>query len=374
MAFQPRTGNSGNRAPQSSQKPKFVYKERSIESVKERAERQGARFDSPFKNEFDTFRARVGDNTIRILPPTWDNHDHYAYQLWVHRYIGPDNSTYLCPWKMLKKKCPVCEAEKTSRAAGELDEAKQLAPGEQFACWIINRDEDESSPPIIYPMSWTMDRDIAALSIDKRKGKLLLIDHPHKGYDITFKRQGTGVKTKYFGTAIDREATPISDDGDKQEEILQFIGENPIPDTLKFYPYDYLLNVISGGTEERDVELDEQEEDNSNPIIAEEETEAEAENEEEEAHSSMRRPQQRVTRQPVRTQPKEEESEEEQEVHKRPIQRKPVAARRSIENEEMEEENQDHDPETGEVFDEEDEEQAPPPPRRGVAPRQNRMR
>src|ERR1700693_6132381 len=89
----------------------FSYTPRDPDKVKERAEQTGSRFDSPFIDRFDTFRPKVGDNLIRILPPTWDDHDHYGFDIWVHSYIGPDNGTYLCLNKMQNKPCPICKAQ-----------------------------------------------------------------------------------------------------------------------------------------------------------------------------------------------------------------------------------------------------------------------
>lgn len=371
MAFKPRPAGrpaGTTRRPAPAKKAGgFVYHERSVDSVKARAERQGGGFETPYKN-VDLFRPKAGDNRIRILPPTWEPHDHYALQVWVHAYMGQDSSTYLCPYKMLKKKCPICEAQKEAQAAGEADEAKAFAPKEQFVCWVVNRDEDEDAPPQLYAMSWTMDRDIAALCHDKRKGKILMIDHPDKGFDLSFKRQGQGFKTRYFGMAIDRESSPISDDPDKQEEVLAFIQENTIPNLLAYRDYNYLAAVIQGGAEESDPELDETEgeevdgeevADDTSEEYDEEaaaEAEAESENEAEEARQSMARDRARPkpTRPAARRAPPPEEEVEED---------PPFETDGDAEDEVTEEE---YDPETGEVYDDEPEaeEDNPPPPRR----------
>jgi hypothetical protein len=379
MAFKPAARTSSSK-PVAKKPSGFVYHPRSAEAIKARAERTGGRFDSPFKDNTDTFRPKVGDNLIRILPPTWEPHDHYGFQIWVHRRIGPDSSTYLCPREMLNKKCPVCEAEKESRDAGETDEAKALAPAEQFVCWIVDRDDDN---PIakIYPLSWTQDRDLAALCHNPRKGQVLLIDHPDKGYDIIIKRHGQGLNTKYQ-FAVDREKTPISDDGKVQQEILDFITENPVPTMLKYYSYEYLENVLSGGAEEADPELDETD------TEAAEEAEAESDNEEEEAQTAARgrkRPRAEPEEEEVEEEVAEDEegvveAEEEEEVEEEPTPRR-VAAKRPVatakrparrpepEPEEEEEETveetdeEEYDPETGEIIEEEE-----VAPRRPVRP------
>jgi hypothetical protein len=239
-----------------SQRSGYVYRPRSVEDVKARAERTGGRFDSPFKQGIDLWRPKAGDNLIRILPPTWEDADHYAYTAWMHKWIGPDNSNYLCPRKMLGKACAVCDAAREAKDAGEKDEEKALNPSEALLTWILDRDADDPAHPYLYQMSWTMDRDIAALCYNKRSGKILNIDDPDDGYDLTLKRSGTGLKTKYFGLAIDRDPSPITDDPKEYDEIMEYIQENQIPDILKFYDNDYLIRVLEGTQQAKDPDLD----------------------------------------------------------------------------------------------------------------------
>ena len=249
--------NRVNRHAPAKKKSTFVYRERTAEDVKKRAEREGTRFDSIFKSNVDTYKPKVGDNLVRILPPTWEAFDHYAYSVYVHRNIGADNSTYLCPNKMLNKKCPICAAAKEAKDAGEEDEAKALRWNELCLAWVIDRDEEEPTPRL-WSMTWTIDRDIVSLCQGKRSGGVLLIDHPDEGYDVSFVRRGQGLHTKYSAYQIDRDPSPICTDEDKQQEILDYITENPIPETLKFYDFEHLQNVLNGSAEATDEGDDDQ--------------------------------------------------------------------------------------------------------------------
>lgn len=236
----------------------FVYKPRTADQVKGRAQRKTGLYDSIFKQGFDTYRPKQGDNLIRYLPPTWDDSDHYGYTAFVHRNIGPDNATYLCPRKMLNKPCPICEAQKEAKDAGEAEEATALNTVERIISWVIDRDADDPEKPMIYETSWTQDRDIVSLCVNERSGEILMIDHPDKGFDITIKRTGTGMRTKYYGYAVARDDSPIHDSEKAQDEILDYVKENPIPDTLNFYDYDYLKGVLSGKVAAKDEDLDEE--------------------------------------------------------------------------------------------------------------------
>ena len=238
----------------------FVYKPRDTKQVKDRANRKAGLFDSIFKSGVDEYRPKTGDNAIRYLPPTWNDSDHYGYTAFVHNNIGPDNSTYLCPRKMLNKPCPVCEAQKEAKDAGEADEAKALGVSERVVSYVLDRDGDDPEKPLAYNQSWTQDRDVTALCVNERTGEILMIDHPDKGFDVIFKRQGTGLKTKYYGWQIDRQDSPIHDKQSVQDEILEYVASNPIPDLFNFYDYDYLKGVLSGKVAEKDADLEEEDE------------------------------------------------------------------------------------------------------------------
>lgn len=240
-----------------ARKPKFEYRERSFDEVKKRAERQGGNFDSIFKRDFPTWSPKEGMNNLRILPPTFEDHNHYGYSIFVHSYVGSDKSSYLCLKKMgMAKRCPICDAEKQAREAGDKEDADSLKATERFIYWILDRDGDDPKKPLLWSASWSMDRDFAALCIDEKSGKVLAIDHPDEGFDISFTRKGTKLNTRYIGLRIDRESSPISTNAKRQSLILDYITENPLDSVLQFYPAAHLQEVITGTNKEKDEDLD----------------------------------------------------------------------------------------------------------------------
>jgi hypothetical protein len=325
----------------------FKYRERDADSVKKRAEQDSGAFDSIFKSGIDTWRAKVGDNLIRFVPPTWEDPEHYGYDVWVHSYVGADNGSYLCPKKMLNKRCPICEAQKEAADAGETEEAKALKATKKVAAWIIDRDDDNPTPQI-YLMSWTMDRDISALCHNKRSGKVLMIDHPESGYDLTLKRAGAGLKTRYFGQSIDRDPSPMMDSQKETNKIMEYVTDNPIPDVLAYKDTEYLESVVNGTNTKKDADEDEdkpakrrrpaesKDDDDGKPAKR---RRAEPEEDEEEKPARRRR-----------SEPEEEEEEEEKPAKRRrapapaedpdddEVEEKPAKRRRAEPEEEEEEE------------------------------------
>lgn len=319
------------------------YKAPSYESMKKIASQKGGRYDSIFLPNFDSWRAKEGNNQVRILPPTWDGFEHYAYEVWVHKNVGTDPSTYLClnknkdprTGKPMQKRCPVCEAVKKMKADGD-DGAKEINATTQYISWIIDRDAKKSFPPVLWAMSWTQNRDIAMLATNDRTGKTLPIAHAEEGYDILIKRVGTKLNTKYV-LAIDRDESPATDDDDEFAEIEEFCVDNPVPSTLKFYDAEYLENALSGSNEEEDEDLDEKPR-RKNKSRDEEEDEADDDTSDDDSDTKSRR---------RRSRDEEEEDEDDKP-------RRGGIARRTLKKNKDEDEEEEETDDDGE--DEEDEE------------------
>lgn len=226
-------------------KRKFKYKERSSESVEKRAKGNGDR-DYFLKDQFDTFTPHDGDNVIRILPPTWEDAEHFGFDTHVHYSIGADKGTFLSLQKMKREPCPIYEEMLQAQADGDEDYAKSLRSNHRVLVWLIDREKEEDGPKL-WAMPFGLDKDIALRCKDKRTGEILNIDHPEEGYDVEFTKTGSGIKTKYEGLQISRRSCPLSDDDDKFDEWLEFIEENPLPSVLNYHDYDYIKKVFSAG-------------------------------------------------------------------------------------------------------------------------------
>ena len=226
-------------------KSKFVYKgsDRSAEELSRKASEGARDYDSIFKPGIPIFKAKEGENCIRILPSTWDEPD-WDYIIHQHRNVGPDNVSYLCLDKMKDGEvCPVCEAK---RLATDKEEADELRIQKGSICWIIDRD-DERTGPQVWQMPFTKVRnEIYARSVDKKTRAPILVDDPEEGFDINFTRVGTTVTTEYKAVEVARDPTPIHDDEKLQDKWLDYITENPLPSVLNFYPAEHIEKVLFG--------------------------------------------------------------------------------------------------------------------------------
>src|SRR3990167_5389577 len=152
--------------------------------------------------------------------------------------------------------CAACDEGARLQRDGESKEAKALRPKKRFAVWVIDRkDEDEGLQ--FWPMPFTVHRDACLSAEDDESGEILELDHPNKGFDIIFKKEGSQKRTEYVGTKLSRKESSISEDEDEQQKILEYLEEHPVPDQLKFYDSEHIAGVFSGSTSSEEEEDDE---------------------------------------------------------------------------------------------------------------------
>jgi hypothetical protein len=237
----------------------FKYRgdDRNVEDTVRRSKRT-SNFDGYINQDFPTSKPKEGENCVRILPDTWEDTKKWGNQwdirVFVHYGVGPDESTYLCLNKMEGKTCPVCEARRTAETEEERDQFKY---SERAIVWVIDRN-DEKAGPQVWPMPVSLSQDIYGRSLPKKKGGVIKIDHPDEGYDVFFNREGTDRRTKYVSVELDRDPTPIHDKQATQDRWLDFIEENPLPETLNYYDAAYIEKVLYGKASSK---RDEEEED-----------------------------------------------------------------------------------------------------------------
>jgi hypothetical protein len=309
-------------------KPAFRFRgaKRTVEETTRRAKRSGAGYDSITDADIPLFKPREGENTIRIMPPTWEDDkwgDYWDIEVWVHYDVGAQGGSYLCLDKMKQERCPVCEA---ARDAADKDEARQFKPNVRALCWLIDRN-DEKAGPMVWSMPNKMYKEINARSKDKKTGAVILIDQAEKdsldGYDVTFTREGTKLNTDYSGVEIDRDPTPLHDDEKIEDRWMKYIEGHPLPDILQFYDVDYIEKVLMGRAEPKHEEAEDETEQETPPSRRRRPAAEEPEEEAEEAPPSSRR-------RPRNPEPEEAEDEPEE----RP------STRRRPTNREAEEDNE----------------------------------
>jgi hypothetical protein len=221
--------------------------------LKERAAGKGGGYDNPFKSEYPVFLPRENkDYRGRIMPPTWEGADDYAFDVFIHYGIGVDNGRFLCPKKMYGKECVICDEYERAKRKGDDEYAQKIRASQASAVWWIDRD-DEQAGPQIFPMPFTLDKEIALRSTNRRTQEIKYVDDPEKGFDIQFTRQkGKGKRIEYVNVEIDQKPSPLCDSEKRQARWLEYIADNPLPDTVLLRKAEYIEKVFAGGKKEDD--------------------------------------------------------------------------------------------------------------------------
>lgn len=236
-----RNEDSGRGGRDRDERPKFSYQSRNAADVKKRAEGDDGKYDVYIDSSVKTFKVNDGDNTLRLLPPTWDNPTHYGLDVYIHYGIGPDRQSYLCLHKMKDEACPICEERAKAVRDGDEAYAKELNATKRVLVYMIDRDAEKEGVQA-WAMPSTLDRDIVKVSVDKRSGEVLPLDHPEEGYDVMFEKKGAQMRTEYLGVQLARRSSDIGDD-----KWLDFAVEHPLPTMLKYYSYENILSAFGGG-------------------------------------------------------------------------------------------------------------------------------
>lgn len=254
----PERGGRTAGARRGTARRKFTYHKRTAEDVNRRQQAGQGSGVSYINGDFKRYSVSDGDNVIRILPPTWEDAEHFGLDLYVHYGIGPDNSAFLCPKRMRNEECPICEASQEADADGDEDLARRLAPSHRVLYWLIDRDKEKEGPMLWAAPYRSIDKELAARMVDKRTGEVLNIDDPDEGYDVSYTKTGKAERTRYEGVQIDRHS---SDLGRNADEWLEYITEHPLPDLLNFVDTDQIEEVFSAGSSKRDHKEDDRDED-----------------------------------------------------------------------------------------------------------------
>lgn len=233
---------------------KFKYKRRGKESVDKRQKQTAGNFDPVFRSDIEIFTAQEGKNRLRILPPTWDDAEHWGLDVWMHSNVGSNNETYICVNSLRGERCAVCDEYSRLTRSGDDKAAAELKAYKRVCCYVIDRDKPEEGVKL-FQMPWTIDRDLATRCTDE-DGEILYLDDPEEGYDISFTRTGKGLKTKYEGIAVARKATPLARDEEQAAEWLEFVTENPILDILVTFDFEHIEAKLLGAAESEDNEDD----------------------------------------------------------------------------------------------------------------------
>lgn len=217
-------------------------------------------------------KAEIGDSAVR-------------FDYWVHKSIGPQKVTVMCPNKMAGKPCPICEeAERIGAEKGWKDPAfAALKAKERTMFNVVEVSDDKEEVKVFDETAYYFTKllwDYAEAQGRKKHDTIVKFADPEKHIAVEFSvkmEKFNGFDTaKYTAFSFDREATGVDERTLEKAFCLDSYG--------KILSYEDLTNLLYGNSE------DEEEEDivDERPKKTERATRREAEEDDEPAPSRKR--------------------------------------------------------------------------------------
>ena len=240
-------------------------------SVKVGENKQGI-FD--FKGKKVTFyKLKVGTNKFNIIPFNASANNplvksgvmkkgnpDYGLILSVHKYIGVNKDTFVCP-TTYGKACPICEAAKQAYDSGDAVTGKALKAKQMVYYNIVNPLEDDKGVQLFEFNSWEFERILKAVDNSAR------VDPDEEGYEHF--ADPSKEKGRYVKVEATSDPTPNGKDrakpssitfGKRREDTTEYLTKViQLDDCVKVLSYDELECVLTGGGDPVEEEADEPE-------------------------------------------------------------------------------------------------------------------
>lgn len=231
---------------------KFKYNRRDPSKHRDRVNQQSGRWANPIREGIKEWRPAAGNHSIRILPPTWEDADHYAYDVWVVWNVGADKEQYVTSGVMKSdENDPLAKALQYAKANGDDDAIDALSPSRRCWCWVIVSGEENEGPQL-WSMPQSVDQELAKKAYKKRSREIIWLDDPEDCADIDFTVKGTGLKKKYEDFEIIASIGPVSKDSEQVVDWIKYIQKNPIPDCIRYYDHEHIARALEGGVGRRE--------------------------------------------------------------------------------------------------------------------------
>lgn len=168
---------------------------------------------------------------------------YYERTFWIHRGIGPNNDSYVCPNKTAGKPCPICEYRNELQRDGDADEGliKDLAPKERQLFNVLDREEPDKGVQV-WDMSFhlfgkLLDAEIRNADEDE---EYEYFADPEDGYTLKL-----GIAEKSFGGRTFCEVQTIGFKPRRQpldEDVLE--AAYCLDELIKVLEYDELKKIF----------------------------------------------------------------------------------------------------------------------------------
>lgn len=240
------------------------------------------------------WKPKGGEHLFNVIPYIVGNKDpklspgevSYILDIWVHRNIGINEDSFVCPARNYGQACPICERQKEMRLSGTFsdDEIKDLNPKRRavYNVQVCDTAEEEAKGIQIWEVSHFMtERLFSELSRKPKGGGFIPFSDPDNGKMLAFNKKSA---MEYVGHKMVDRDEPISDSLLEEAYTLDELIHIPSYEELyaAFYGEDYTEETEEEEVKEKPKKKAEKKKSEPTSELDEEEEEEEIEEEEEE--------------------------------------------------------------------------------------------
>lgn len=138
----------------------------------------------------------------------------YVIDLWMHRGVGPQDDSFVCPTRTWGKPCPICEDLKANDYDDEFYKSTMAKRRTAYLIWVHDSPKEEAEGIKILDIAhFFLQMHLDELAEPPTGKKVIIFSDIDKGKNVGFTRKGTGAgNTQFLGHKfIDRDE-PIPDD------------------------------------------------------------------------------------------------------------------------------------------------------------------
>ena len=218
--------------------------------------------------DVEFFSPKVGKNHINIIPYEIKTKNHplvikgdmsvgdmdYVMDLFIHKNIGPAQSSIICLKKNFEKPCPICEQADKFKKEGKEDEAKALYPTRRVFYNV--EDLSDGKLKVFEASHYLFEKELIDEARDDEEGGFINFADPDEGKEIKFRaidvQKGT-IKYKEFKSFSFT---------DREDSISEDLLDNAISfdEIMKIPTYADAERALYGNVSEEDDDEEEFEE------------------------------------------------------------------------------------------------------------------
>jgi hypothetical protein len=207
----------------------------------------------------EIFSPKEGTVKLEIVPYVVGDGNPYARKgelyyertFFVHKRIGPNNETYVCPAKTAKRPCPICEYRAAlAKDGGDEKQIKALKPKEQqlWLLHVLGKDSDDKKVQLFVSSFYTFGRllDKKRHDADDDETHITDFDDPDAGAVLkcSWSEEDAGGYTFLDCYSIDFKPRPNGIDKELLDHGIC------LDSVVKILPYEELKRLHEGGDED----------------------------------------------------------------------------------------------------------------------------